>query len=309
MLASQRAFLSDMLDYAGLFPPAQLPLDAAIGNYLRYRGAVDSWLLARFICPAARLHELQPYVQQHVKSQSPLRLSALGRGGSGPGPFLDNLEGDLQAIAHCRDELGPAVAVECVEARLPGNGLEDPERLLAMVTDAFAARGLAALPRFYELPATADWHRIAGALAGLSGLAGLKLRCGGPDSAAIPSVAQVATAIGAGLATHVPLKFTAGLHQPMRHLDPALGMHTHGFLNLFAAGILGAAGGLEHDELMDVIAEEDRQQFRFTNDLFAWRAAEVTVREISHARQRHVISFGSCSFDEPRAGLRELGYI
>jgi hypothetical protein len=326
MRASQRAFFSDILDYAGLFPPAQLPLDAAIANYLRYRGEPDSWLLARFICPASRLDELRPYVREQAGGRSPLRLSAVGRAADAPGAFLDNLQGDLKAIAQFRAALGPAAVVECFETRLPiglpGGGADKPEQLLTTVADAFAAQGFAALPRFYELPATTNWRRFADALATLSResgagmpeapgrrLAGLKLRCGGPDPAAVPSVAQAATALGACLASNVPLKFTAGLHQPMRRVDPALGVHVHGFLNLFAAGILGASLGLEHQDLMAVIEEEDVHQFTFSDNLFAWSDAEVMVSEIAHARRRHVISFGSCSFDEPRDGLRELGYI
>ena len=308
MRASQRAFFSDLLDYAGLFPPAQLPLDTSLGNYLRYRGEPESWLLARFICPAGRLRELQPYVDEQVSGRSPLRLSALFRGGDAPGAFLDNLQKDVEATARFRDVLGPAVALECLEAPLPAITPEDLEGLLTSTSDALAAQELSELARFYELPATADWHRAADTSAAL-GRGGLKLRCGGASPAAIPSVAQVANAVGACLATKVPLKFTAGLHHPMRHIDPALGGHTHGFLNLFAAGILGAALGLQQDDLMAVIAEEDAGQFAFADDSFTWRDAKVTVNEIAQARRQHVISFGSCNFDEPRDGLRELGHI
>src|SRR5438034_269722 len=37
MSPSLRALLSGSVDYAGLFPPARLPLDQAIRNYARYR--------------------------------------------------------------------------------------------------------------------------------------------------------------------------------------------------------------------------------------------------------------------------------
>ena len=32
-----RAFMSELIDYAGLFPPARLDLDTAIRNFARYR--------------------------------------------------------------------------------------------------------------------------------------------------------------------------------------------------------------------------------------------------------------------------------
>ncbi|HRS29142.1 MAG TPA: hypothetical protein P5255_12855 [Phycisphaerae bacterium] len=323
MLASQHAFFGNILDYAGMFPPAQLPLDASIRNYLQYQSEPESWLLARFICPAGRLHDLRPYVTKHVSGRSPLRISVLGSGGDTAATFLDNLNSDLEATADFRQEFGPAVAVECFEARLPAGDLLEPADLLTMISAAFAAQGLTALPRFFELPATANWPRIANALAtvhhsaspegpGVAGgraLNGLKLRCGGSEPAAIPSAAQVATAIGACLSANVPLKFTAGLHQPVRCVAAALGTRVHGFLNLFAAGILGASAELEYDDLVTIIEEEDVTQFSFSDDLFAWNGAKATVSEIAHARHRNVISFGSCSFDEPRDGLRELGYL
>ena len=42
---------------------------------------------------------------------------------------------------------------------------------------------------------------------------------------------------------------------------------------------------------------------------FGWDDAEATVSEIEYARRHCVISFGSCSFDEPLGELRELGLI
>jgi hypothetical protein len=327
MLASQRALFSDILDYAGLFPPAELPLDTSIRNYVRYRAEPQAWMLARFICPAERLSELGPYVREHFRRESPLRIAVLGRDGSTADVFLDNLDRDLDAIVRFQETHGPAVAAECFETRLPvtlsSEAAKTPERLLALAADVFVSHGLAPLARFFELRADADWPAAANVLAELNrrsaaelprtaarrGANGLKLRCGGLNPAAIPSVAQVATAIRASLEAQIPLKFTAGLHHPTRRVDPGLGVRVHGFINVFAAGILGATLGLEHPDLMAIIDEEDIHQFTFSDDFLAWSDAEATVSEIVHARHNHVISFGSCSFDEPRDDLRELGYI
>src|SRR5438105_6737048 len=81
MFASVRALLTGIVDYAGLFPPAELPLNEAIRNYARYRTAPESWMLGRFICPAARLTELSPYVEELFHDGRSLAVSALGRGG------------------------------------------------------------------------------------------------------------------------------------------------------------------------------------------------------------------------------------
>jgi hypothetical protein len=56
--ASAKAFLGQLIDYAGLFPPAGLPLEEAIANYGRYRTASEAWMLARFIVPVSKLSDL-----------------------------------------------------------------------------------------------------------------------------------------------------------------------------------------------------------------------------------------------------------
>src|SRR5436305_3553099 len=61
MLPSVRAFLAGIIDYAGLFPPAQLPLDEAIRRYARYRTEPESWMMGRFVCPLSLVPDLISY--------------------------------------------------------------------------------------------------------------------------------------------------------------------------------------------------------------------------------------------------------
>ena len=88
MFASVRALLAGVIDYAGLFPPAKLPLDQAIRNYARYRQEPEGWMLGRFVCPATRLAELGPYREELFDSGPPFEFSVLGRGGDSPDQFL-----------------------------------------------------------------------------------------------------------------------------------------------------------------------------------------------------------------------------
>jgi hypothetical protein len=55
MLArSLQTLLARLIDYAGLFPPAALPIEQAIDNYRRYRDGEYAWMLGRFVVPAAQ---------------------------------------------------------------------------------------------------------------------------------------------------------------------------------------------------------------------------------------------------------------
>ena len=78
MNASLRALLSGVVDYAGLFPPAQLPLDQAIRNYARYRQEADAWMLGRFVIPVSRLLEWDAFADL-FQAHSPCAFSRWDR--------------------------------------------------------------------------------------------------------------------------------------------------------------------------------------------------------------------------------------
>src|SRR5688572_17124047 len=96
-----------ILDYAGLFPPAQLPFDQALRNYLNYRASGDASMLGRFVCPAARLGELTAH--RDALAANPIALAVLGRGGQDVPTFFEHVRQDLADIDVCRETLGSAV--------------------------------------------------------------------------------------------------------------------------------------------------------------------------------------------------------
>ena len=138
---------------------------------------------------------------------------------------------------------------------------------------------------------------------------GIKLRCGGLNAAAFPGVEQVAFVIACCRDKGVPLKATAGLHHPLHHHDANLQTKMHGFLNVFVAGVLANARGLPESEIRQILEDERSDGFRFGPERLQWRDVAASIDEIAHARREWIISFGSCSFDEPRDDLRALGLL
>jgi hypothetical protein len=51
------ALLCKLIDYAGLYPPAGLPLPIVVERYRAFLASPDRWLLNRLVLPAARLAE------------------------------------------------------------------------------------------------------------------------------------------------------------------------------------------------------------------------------------------------------------
>ncbi len=118
-----------------------------------------------------------------------------------------------------------------------------------------------------------------------------KVRCGG---SVLPSVPALAEFVQACRRLEVAFKATAGLHHPLRHGDE------HGFLNLLAAAVFG-------DE-EEALGDEDPGSFEVSSDSFRWRGRTAGAYEIARARELFV-SFGSCSAQEPIAGLLALGML
>jgi hypothetical protein len=141
-----------------------------------------------------------------------------------------------------------------------------------------------------------------------NGVFGLKFRTGGLEAAAYPSSEALARGIAVCRDRGLPYKITAGLHQPLRHTEPGLGTEAHGFLNvLVAAAMAHAHRRLPQRDLAAILDEESAEAFSFFATRLRWRNHAATLRQIRSMREHGLVSFGSCSFEEPLEGLRALG--
>ena len=314
MLASVRVLLNKIIDYAGLFPPAQLPMSEAFDRYIHHSSGPDGWMLARFVCPASRLDELSPLMGRLRPGHGPFRIAVLGRGGTTADSFTSGVKADLEDMEWFHRLHGSRAPLEQFEVRLP----DAPGKLDSCVATAVAelSRTGSSPAPFFETSLLDAWRtsfpEAAASILGAAGrgrTAGLKIRCGGLDASAVPSPVAVAAAISAGVELEVPIKATQGLHHPLRHFDSTLETVTHGFLNLFVAGVLAHAHDLAEETLLAILEEEEAAGFTFTSQGLSWRGTTAHVEQIIAARESGVTSFGSCSFAEPRDDLYKLGLL
>ena len=155
MSPALRALLEGVIDYAGLFPPAQLPLDAAIRNYARYRHDADAWMLGRFVIPAARLEELSPFVTELFATGPPLGLVVLGRSADTVHGWAAAITADVEAIAAFRHRHGERVSIDGFEVRLPADAT-DAEAVASCVKAVTHA--LPNVTAFFESPSQREDH-------------------------------------------------------------------------------------------------------------------------------------------------------
>ena len=314
MLPSVRALLTEIIDYAGLFPPARLEMSEAVRRFSRHSAGAEGWMLARFVVPAARLEELTPLLGGAHEERTPVRLAVLGRSAASREGHATAISSDLADILSFVDRHAEQASVEQLEIRLP----DEPDQIAGVVAQSLEQirdRSPDLMP-FFEPSLLDRWpdrlRRTIDALAGAAAAGssvGLKIRCGGIDASAVPSPEALAAALVACRQSGLPLKATQGLHQPVRRFDGGLSTTVHGFLNLFFAGVLGHVHALSEQLLLAIAAEEREEAFRFHDSRLAWHDLAARLDHIATARRLAVTSFGSCSFSELRDGLRELGLL
>lgn len=294
--ASLRALLTHAIDYAGLFPPADLALEPALQNQAAYLRSSDRWMLGAFILPVAKFGEARAQLAE-FDPEYPLEISALGPKTTKPVEFRRALENVAEAIKEFHNGHKGVVSIRQFEMPLPSGPVA---KSLGV---ARATLGDLALNVFWEAPAEAAAKTIE-ALSG-SG-AGFKLRTGGVTADAFPDGAQIARTLVTAARHRVPIKFTAGLHHPVRLFHESVGTKMHGFLNVLGAGVLAAEHRWSVKQTEEMLAEEEGSAFTFDDEMMRWRDWKISTAQIT-ARRPLVTSLGSCSFDEPRADLRALG--
>jgi hypothetical protein len=320
---SLKKLITNLIDYAGLFPPASLPLNEAYKNYIRYINESDEWILSKFICPAKQLSSLAELIKEDDNDKS-FSISVLGRGGANAEEFIKGTAEDVVLITQFLQQRKQKSLPDAFEVRFPEDLiLENNIDAMYEVMNSAAAVCKENIPFpvkiFFELPLKNDWkasvNNFAAALKKHNEYfgqdknfprSGLKLRTGGVEASAFPSVEQVAYVINTCYENQLPVKFTAGLHHPVRHYNDSVKTRMHGFLNIFGAAVLLYGNDLLEEDLVNIISDEQAGNFKFDDEFFRWKEFKAPLQVIENARKNFAISYGSCSFDEPREDLHSL---
>ena len=299
-----RLLLADAIDYAGLFPPAQLDMSGAVAEYASYLQSPERWALGRFVVPVGRLGELADEGESVADGaalgtrSAPWRLSVL---------LGNDVEGDLarvEAFATAEDDAdrGWRARVEALEAR---------------ATTAEQVAGIGRLPRgdvewFVEIPIAKDPEPLVRAIGDAHLHA--KVRTGGVTADAFPSAEQLARFLAACVAHGVPFKATAGLHHALRgeyaltYAEGSDRATMFGFLNVFLATAL-LESGVSERAAARLLDERDPRAVRFDESGVTWGEHRLTTDQLAAARRSGIGSFGSCSFREPVDDLESLGLL
>lgn len=190
-----RTLFGDLIDYAGVFPPADLRLDGALRRYTRLSNQGSGWILGPCLVKASQLSRLS-------SDRAPARL----------GVVVDQPLGEI--AVHPVAQLEMLVSPGSVEREMKAASALSP------VIYAESRRPI-------DMTYLEELARLRSQ--GIDGRA--KVRTGGPTPASVPSIEDLARFIESAIDLGVPFKATGGLHQPF-HLPSS---REHGFINLMAA--------------------------------------------------------------------------
>jgi hypothetical protein len=274
--------LEGFIDYAGLFPPANLDMDSTVVNWNEFMQSDDSWILARLIIPASRLEEFKQAAESMLPSpeeQDLWQLSVL-LPPAGSAEFADAVQATIEFnVSDC------GAVANVVEFK--ANTTSEIDAALELLHDD--------LFPFIELPIDEDPR---GLLASLSGaIAGAKVRTGGITPELYPTPAHLARFIHSCAVAGQPFKATAGMHHPSQNENKSVGVVEFGFLSVLQATASASVLGSSVEEVEAILVSD-------TPDLSAF-----TEEQLEQVRAELFNSLGTCSFNEPREDLRTMGML
>jgi hypothetical protein len=307
---TSQALFSGLIDYAGMFPPASLSFDEALINFNCYqRSSHERWILGKFILLPSHLDQLVHKEDSFFSSlYKPLQLSLVIK------PPFDDFVRFSAPLATLKEKLRVQSLEVLLDQSIP---VEYFLSSILNLSTIFYHENRA--PNiFIEVPHSPEEEKLTCQL--LDGIAqhlnqgfsrvGFKLRCGGAPHL-IPNPQRVASVLKECASRSIPIKFTAGLHQPFCHaasLDPSLLEH-HGYFNIFFAAFLAYGRNSDQSELLTVITQKNSILPSLLDDKIEWLGHTISAIEIAHIRSTRVTSFGSCSFNEPIEEARKLLWL
>lgn len=279
MSAALRALLEHVVDYAGLYPPANLDVLTAARNYASYRASDDKWMLGRFVVGVAKLGELRAVIRSFkpVETGWPLTVVA---------PDAAAATGAMLGV----DDVALTIESIEVKAKTPSD--------IGLLSRATAKKR----DVYVEVALDDQLDIMLDAIAAAKLRA--KVRTGGVTPEAFPAAADVVRFLRGCIDRDIGFKATAGLHHPLRgayrltYAPDAPSGDMFGFLNVFLAATL-MRGSLSDDDARALLEESDEAAFVIEDQSIAWRDHVADLETIVATRARFATSFGSCSFREP----------
>ena len=304
LIDARVAAFGGLVDYEGGFSPASRDVPSAIADFRLHRGGRIGWLAGRFLSPASGLDDLATNLRSSLSPGEEQWEVAVA--------FDASPAASAHAVREFEARIGSSAPVVSIEATLPQQAT--PEDVASLWEAGTSANETATV--FLEVQLPKDWEDSVPRTIGLIDTArtktdrmgGAKLRCGGSEPSDFPSSGQIAHFMCSCRKAAIPFKLTAGLHRPIRHRDPGLGVMRHGFVNVLVASLLAHVGAPGLD-VRDALDETDPAAFSIGASELRWRTRRFSTDAVIAARSHALIACESSELGEPIEALDDMRFL
>ncbi len=287
---AERALFARLVDDAAVFPPAALPLDAALAAHVTHRDGPYADLVGPLLVPAGAAPDLLALLAAGTHAlpvgpdggATPLRVGLIARPGTDP-----------TVVAGALELLRDSATVEVVGVEMGW-------------TPAWRQVDVAGLPLSLEVPRGDEQAAaVADIATEFSDMVPVqaKFRTGTTPQWTWPDETELAAFVRAAVDHDLGFKLTGGLHHAVRADHPAADGGTdpqHGVLNVLVA-TRWALNGAEEEELVPVLAEREVAQLvPYVTRMSAADAAIVRA---------FFTAYGCCDVTDPIGELTDLGLV
>lgn len=307
---SIKSFFSNWIDYAGLFPPAQLPMSKALETFAHLQKSPMASLAPRFVLPLQKWDEFVQFESIHPITGLKLHLLLSSDQNWDPNSPLGSYTHSIATWCQAKAVVLSAIEIPPLPEWTTSTPLSPLFREKWVLWHRSLPEKLNQKPSLYfEVPWThTDSYlvRLAALQSSLSGMVHAKWRTGGTQATHFPSPQTLGQGIIAAQRLGLASKVTAGLHEAISHNDDLLGVLRYGFLNVFFAFILTRLLHLSEEKCIQILKNPNPADF--VPDSAGWRYENyfVSLNDLAWAQKNVIHSVGSCSFTEPLESFERL---
>lgn len=290
---SLHVLLAKLFDYAGMFPPASRPFEAALRETSSLASTLSRpWMVASdIVLDTEHAHKLRGVNLGEYAASNPFRVCVLA---------TEDSQRVLDELGHLlRKE--PPVVVTSIEVKT------SPEAIAETVEQygAFCSSHdilLCVEPNLSLETWREDLKATVATLKSSPLRPALKCRLTGPTGI---GAERFAAAIITANESGVPLKVTGGLHHPI--VEPDRYPFPMGFLNVSVGVMLHRclADKISPKAIEEILTNQDSKAFSFGNRL-GFKNLSISIDELEAAKVKMHFSIGSCSLHEPDEDLSRV---
>ncbi len=311
-MQSLKVFMNELLDYAGMFPPAQLSLEESLKNYAEYLSHEYEDMLGKFVLPANKIDETISFLNTHNsflkvgkrKANFSIILSTCKNFSDFPSILHKDFQ-NIKLLSKNFETSLDILSIEFLPAEdiLIANSNKRIEEYLSILFQQFSALNKK-IEYFCEIPLNDNFNKKINEIfdynrCNSDNQVQIKIRTGGVKKDQIPPTKKIAQFISLCAQKKLGIKATAGLHVPIPNFNQEVGTVLHGFLNVFSSMMLLYKGDISEEEIEEIISNYTYEDFKFSQDGLKIRNFLLTNKEIENLRKKYIKSFGTCSFLEP----------